>query len=229
MGGFVGGSSLILAAPVLTYALGYAYFVSYLGSFGLDVIAVAIPIENFFVQGVLSFLIALFPEEMDFFQFLPLLSTIVLAVALVAPLGKFSQFRGVTGAAALAILVVSAGPAAFRQGQSAAEGVILRPPVYLGLGELSPAAPAAPIQEQTCEPLGEPTARWSAHAAALASANECGHFRLIWQDGNATTVGARSCWRVGGGQECGWQVFRVSAEQVAITAIDSRPRRGGQP
>lgn len=234
MGGFVGASSLILVAPVLAYALGYTYFVSYFGSFGLDIKAVGIPIEHYFVQGVLSFLIALFPEEMDFFQFLPLLSTIVLVVVVLAPLGKLTQFRGIIGAAALVPLLVAAPAGAFRQGQADAEVLLSKPPVYLALADIPGMAQAAPEQAQSCQQLESgaaqesPTARWSAHAAALARANECGNVRLIWQDGNATTVGVRSCRPVGGGQQCGWQVFRVSAEQVAITAIDSRPTRGGQ-
>ena len=215
MGGFVGASSLILVAPVLTYALGYAYFVSYFGSFGLDVKAVAIPIEHYFVQGVLSFLIALFPEDMDFFQFLPLLSTIVLVVVALAPLGKVAQFRGLIAAAAFVPLLVAAPAAAYRQGQADAGNLFNTPPVYLALAEIpGVAAVPAPTEEQSCQQLvaggaQEAAARWSARAAALTAANECGNVRLIWQDGNATTVGARSCRRVGGGQECGWQVFRV--------------------
>ncbi len=231
MGGLIGTSWLTLAAPAVTYMLGYAYFVSYFGWFGLGV--QEIPIEQVFRQGALSFLIALLPEDFSFFLFLPLLSTIVLVVLVVAPLGKFERFRPLIATAAVVCLLLSAAPAAFRQGQADADNVIHTPPVYLALAEIPGMAVPAPAQEHSCQQLEagaaeeNPAARWSARAAALTAANECGNIRLIWQDGNATTVGARSCRRVGGGQECGWQVFRVSAEQVAITAIDSRPRRGG--
>lgn len=233
MGGFVGASWLTLAVPAVTYALGYAYFVSYFGSFGLGV--QEIPIEQVFRQGALSFLIALLPEDMDFFQFLPLVSTIVLVVLAVAPLGKLERFRPLVAAAAVLCLLLSAAPAAFRQGRMDAENVIHTPPVYLALAEIPAVVAPARAQEQSCQQLEagavseSPAARWSARATALTAANACGSLRLIWQDANATTVGTRSCRRVGGGQGCGWQVFRVSAEQVAITMIDRRPRRGGQP
>lgn len=242
MGGFVGASSLILVAPVLAYALGYSYFVSYFGFFGLDVKAVGIPIEHYFVQGVLSFLLALFPEDMEFLQFVPLLSVIVLAVVVTAPLGKLARFRGMLGTAAFVPLLVAAAMGAFRQGQVEAQDLIRDQPVYLALGAISDGPrPGVARDEQgaapgdVCQSLDQAGNQvraerrtWSARALALAAANECGGLRRIWQDDNAITVGSRWCWRSGGGQECSWQVFRISSNQVAVTAFDGSSRRGEQ-
>lgn len=241
MGGFLGASSLILVAPVLAYALGYSYFVSYFGFFGLDVKAVGIPIEHYFVQGVLSFLLSLFPEDMDVLQFVPLVSSVALAIVLTAPLGKLARFRGMMAAAAFTPLLVAAAIGAFRQGQAEAQNLIDDQPVYLALGALSETTAAVETSDgqpgQTVPDICQAPDRAgnevraqvrtrSARVAALALANECGGLRRIWQDGNAITVGSHWCWRSGAGQECGWQVFRISSDQVAVTAFDGRSRSG---
>lgn len=233
MGGFFGASWLLLAAPVLTYGLGYAYFVAYFGFFGLDVKAMAIPIEHYFAQGVLSFLLALLPpEDADFVGMFPLIGVVLLVVVVLAPLGRFAKFRSLAATLiAVPLFAVTTGNA-FVQGRAGADEVLDGRASYLVLAQPAAAPDAALVADcpgpNRAADEAPPQDR-SAWPAFFARANHCGLLHRVWQDSETTVVAAHWCWRAGGGQNCSWEVLRLPTEQVAATVLEGDRRQGGQP
>ncbi len=218
-GGLLGASSVILAAPVVAYGLGYAYYKSYFGFFGVDVLTLTIPIDHYFAQGVLSFLIALAGSaETGVFRWAPLICTLVLLAALVFP--QFARFRTIVAWIVIVPLLASGGVSAFQQGQEEASTLADGPPAFVELGDLS-AAVSSSAERNVCDERSGSTVGWTARRARLVQANECGWLRNIWQDSQTSILGTRVC--LGEAEEsCRWQVFRFSPEQFALTAIESQ-------
>lgn len=223
-GGLLGASSVILAAPVLAYGLGYAYYTGFFGYFGVDITTVVIPVEHYFVQGVLSFLIALTaPSEMGATRLVPLLCSIVLLGALLFP--QFARFRTIVAWVVIAPLLSTGVFGAFQQGREEAAEVINSRQVFLDLRGLLGEAVGAARSVGVGNACGEETmsdASWTARHAALARANECGRLLRIWQDNEATVVATRVCTAAApAANACRWQVYRLASDEVAITATES--------
>lgn len=211
---YLGPSSVILVAPVIAFGLGYAYFVGYFGFFGVHITALAIPPEHFFVQGALSFLIALLPEHMTFSQLVPLLSLIVLLAAVIVPVERLGRFRSMIAWFAVVPLLASGAFSAFHQGVAEAEAVRQGQPVFLRLEGVAAGEPAA------CgTAAAQPMQNWETQQAALLQANACGALFSIWQDDDRTIVGVRSCQDDDGSpRACYWRVYNISTETIAATA-----------
>lgn len=222
---YLGPSSVILVAPVIAFGLGYAYFVGYFGFFGVHITALAIPPEHFFVQGALSFLIALLPEHMTFGQLVPLLSLIVLMTAVVIPVERLGRFRNTIAWSAVVPLLAAGAFSAFHQGVTEAEAVRQGPPVYLRLDGVAAGEPAA------CgEPAAQPPApNWETQQAALMQANACGALFQIWQDDERTIVGVRACEADDGAHRaCYWRVSNISTETIAASAMRQEEPPGAE-
>jgi hypothetical protein len=219
-GGLFGASSVILTAPVLAYGLGYAYYKSYFGLFGVDVLNLPIPIDHYFAQGVLSFFIALAGSaDTGVLRWLPLVCSLILIAALIFP--QFARIRTIVAWVVVLPLLTSGVASAFQQGREDAGTLIDDRPAYVDLHALGEVAPADP---NMCEQDAALTAQWSDRRMDLVRANECGRLRSIWQDEQASLLGAQTC---GADGACRWQVYRLSTEDFAVIATESQSVRRG--
>lgn len=215
--GLFGASSVILAAPVLAYGLGYAYYRGYFGFFGVDVLSLPIPIDHYFAQGVLSFFLALVGSaDTGVARWVPLLSTLILILALVFP--QFARIRTIVAWVVILPLLTSGIASAFQQGREEAATLIDAGPVFVDLGQITDPSSAPP----ECAVAPGHTDTWTERRAALIAANECGRLRSIWQDERGSVVGTEVC---AVNTPCRWQVYRLSAEDFALTTTESESVR----
>jgi hypothetical protein len=200
--------------------LGYAYYKSYFGSFGVDVLSLPIPIDHYFAQGVLSFFMALVGlADTGVLRWIPLLCTIILILALVFP--QFARIRTIVAWVVIVPLLASGIASAFTQGQEDAGSLTAAAPAFVDVRPLTDISAPPP----DCAAAPGRAGTWSERRAAFIHANECGNLRGIWQDERGSVVGEQICVEAIG---CRWQVYRLSAQDFALTTTESESVRTDQ-
>lgn len=230
MDGLLKPSAAIIAAPILAYALGYVYFVAYFNVFTIDIKTVAIPLEHYFVHGVIVFLGAMLPENLELADFVAPVSALVVCAGLVLPLQRWRGARAIVVALFAIPLLGAATVEAITLAHQDAGDLRATDPVYLTLD--GAAGLPAPAGDAAIQETGEATALHQAQYGRideLLRANQQGELRLAWQDSDMTVVAKSEC-AAAEDDNCFWRVYRLPTSQVTVTASigASLPMQGQQ-
>jgi|CXWL01.1.fsa_nt_gi hypothetical protein len=204
----------LISIPVLAYGLAWNFFDQFFWYFGIELRTLSILPEHYFAWGTVIFVWTILSrvDPGQWTDFIPHVFGSLALASMLIPKEKMALLRRVAIVLATGLFVLSVFTKAGRLGQEeAAERSNENYRVELALSGPSDEEGANARADANAAARAPEASAWTTPEAGLRLANEAGGLRLIWQDRDATVVGAFDP------EKGSWTIFRVQTEKISVT------------
>jgi hypothetical protein len=202
----------LVSIPVLAYGLAWNFFDQFFWYFGIELRTLSILPEHYFAWGTVIFVWTILSRvnPAQWTDFIPHVFGALALASMLIPKEKMALLRRVAITLATALFVLSVFTKAGRLGrEEAAERSNENYRVELAFRPSDDES--ANARTDTVAASAPEGSAWTTPEDGLRRANEAGGLRLIWQDRDATVVGAFDA------EKGSWTIFRVQTEKISVT------------